>query len=267
LPKSSASASSITGWSCTASRWTVRADPLTQLRGAVRIAALIGALLLYVPIHLTTAALGRPSPWPRRFLARVARICGADLEVRGSPLLADVLFVSNHQSWLDIPIIAGATGTAFVATAGVGDWPLVGWLADLNNTIYVDRADRTGVHGQVGAVRAALERHQPVAIFPEGTTSLDLLPFKPALLEVVSPPPRAIRVQPLRLTYGVPDLIWIGEEPAITNMWRVLTHRRFRVLLECLEPFDPGTVGDRKAVAAEARGRILAGSAWERASV
>ncbi|HEV2569827.1 lysophospholipid acyltransferase family protein [Sphingomonas sp.] len=187
--------------------------------------------------------------------------------MRGSPIPADVLFVSNHQSWLDIPVIAGATGTAFVANSGVRDWPVVGWLAGFNNTVYVDRGDRTGVHGQVGVVRAALELHQPIAIFPEGTTSAELLPFKPSLLEVVSPPPRAIRVQPLRLTYGAPELAWVGDEPAPRNIWRVLRHRRFRVLLECLEPFDPAGVGDRKAIAAEARARILAGSAWERGSV
>jgi 1-acyl-sn-glycerol-3-phosphate acyltransferase len=197
----------------------------------------------------------------------VARISGADVELRGTPLSRDVLFVSNHQSWLDIPIIAGATGTAFVANSGVRDWPLVGWLAGLNNTVYVDRGDRTGVHGQVGAVRAALETRQPIAIFPEGTTSLDLLPFKPSLLEVVAPPPRDICVQPLRLTYGVPGLIWVGDEPAPRNMWRVLTHRRFAVLLEALEPFEPNAVGDRKAIAAEARARILAGSAWQRPGV
>ena len=189
------------------------------------------------------------------------------MDVRGTPLANDVLFVSNHQSWLDIPIIAGATGTAFVANSGVRDWPLVGWLAGLNNTVYVDRGDRGGVHGQVGAVREALARHQPIAIFPEGTTATDLLPFKPALLEVVSPPPRAIRVQPLRLRYGAPELAWVDDEPALTNMRRVLAHRRFHVLLECLEPFDPAMLGDRKAIAAEARSRILTGSAWQRPSV
>ncbi|WP_254447674.1 1-acyl-sn-glycerol-3-phosphate acyltransferase [Sphingomonas sp. ID1715] len=233
----------------------------------MRVLALVVALLFHVPAHLITRAAGRQSHWPRRFLARVAHICGADLEVKGEHLAKDVLFVSNHQSWLDIPIIAGATGTAFVANSGVRDWPVVGWLAGFNNTVYVDRADRAGVHGQVGAVRAALERHQPVAIFPEGTTARELLPFKPSLLEVVSPPPRAIRVQPLRLTFGAPELAWIGDEPALANIWRVLTHRRFRVLLEALEPFDPAAAGDRKAIAADARARIVAGSAWTPGSV
>lgn len=251
-----------------ASRSTARADPLAPFRGGLRVLALVAALLAYVPLHLLTRAFGRPSPWPRRFLARVARICGAELELHGAPLSSDVLFVSNHMSWLDIPLIAGATGTAFVAKSGVRDTPLVGWLASLNNTIYVDRGDRAGVHGQVGEVRAALARHQPVAIFPEGTTSRDLLPFKPALLEVVAPPPRAIRVQPLRLDYaGARDLAWVGDEPALANVWRVLTHRRFAVRLDCLEPFDATALPDRKAIAAEARVRVLTGSAWHGAGV
>lgn len=187
------------------------------------------------------------------------------MQVRGTPLPHDVLFVSNHTSWLDIPIIAGATGTTFVAAAGVKDWPLVGWLASLNNTVFVDRGNRAGVQGQVAAVREALTRHQPIAIFPEGTISVELLPFKPSLLEVVSPPPRAVRVQPLRLDYGEAiGLAWVGDETAPANAWRVLTRRgRFTVRLDCLEPLDPVALGARKAIAAEARARIVSGSAWE----
>jgi 1-acyl-sn-glycerol-3-phosphate acyltransferase len=36
---------------------------------------------------------------------------------------------------------------------------------------------------------------------------------------------------------------------------------RFVVRLECLDPFAPAEIGDRKAVAAEARRRILTASA------
>lgn len=248
-----------------ASRSIARADPLGFFRGCARLLTLAFATLLYVVMHVSTRAIGRPSHWPQRFLARVARICGARVEVRGALLPVDVLFVANHQSWLDIPIIAGATGTAFVATSDMKSWPLIGWLASLNNTIFVDRGDRAGVHGQVETIRAALASHQPVAIFPEGTTATALLPFKPALLEVVAPPPRAIRVQPLRLDYGnAIDLAWVDAEPAPANAWRVLTRRGvFTVQVDCLEPFDPLAIGDRKAIAAEARQRILAGSAWE----
>jgi lyso-ornithine lipid O-acyltransferase len=244
---------------------------MSLIWGFMRVLALAVALILHLVAHGATRLLRLPSLWPRRFLAAVARISGAVVEVRGQPLRQDVLFVANHTNWLDIPIMAGATGTTFVATADVKDWPLVGWLASLHRTVFVDRGNRLGVQGQVGAVRKALGQHQPVAIFPEGTTSdgANFLPFKPALLEVVSPPPRAIRVQPLLLDYGAArDLAWIGDEPALANAWRVLTRPgRFTVRLYCLDSFDPLDFGDRKAIAAEARRRILAAFAKARPGV
>jgi len=241
------------------------------VRIVARLVAIVIVCLACVLAHGLARALGRRSRWPQRFLWLVARLCGARVEMQGRPLDHDVLFVSNHLSWLDIPIIAGATGTAFVARADLRDWPVLGWLAGLNATVFVDRGDRAGVNAQVGAVRAALARHQPVAIFPEGTTSdgVTLLPFKPALLEVVAPPPRAIRIQPLALDYGAGrSLAWVGDETAFANFRRVLGRPgQFRVRLDCLAPFDPRDFGDRKGIAAEARRRILAASAGTRPSV
>lgn len=244
---------------------------LNGLRGVLRIAALVGLTLFCVPAHVVTRLIFKESHWPRRFLGWVARICGATVELRGTPLERDVLFVSNHSSWLDIPIIAGATGTAFVSNSGVAEWPLIGWLASLNNTVFVDRTDRAGVQAQIMIVRRALNTHQPVTVFPEGTTSngRDLLPFKPSLLEVVTSTPREVRVQPLHIDYvGARELAWLGDEPAARNAWRVLTRPgRFIVRLDCLEPFAPSDIGDRKAVAAESRRRILAASARTAGSV
>jgi hypothetical protein len=145
-----------------ASRSIARADPIAPVRGMARVAALVAALCAYVPLHFVTLALRRRSHWPRRFLARVARICGADVQVRGAPLTGDVLFVSNHSSWLDIPIIAGATGTAFVANSGIRSWPLVGWLASLNNTVFVDRGDRADLAVHAGTSRSRSSRKEPL---------------------------------------------------------------------------------------------------------
>lgn len=250
---------------------TFLADGLGVLRGIARIAALAGATLFCVFAHMVTRAIFRDSRWPRRFLGWIARICGAVVELRGEPLGQNVLFVSNHTSWLDIPIIAGATGTAFVSNSGVAEWPLIGWLASLNNTVFVDRTDRAGIQAQIMIVRRALNSHQPLTVFPEGTTSngRDLLPFKPSLLEVVTSTPREIRVQPLHIDYcDARDLAWVGDEPAARNAWRVLTRPgRFIVRLDCLESFAPAEIGDRKAVAAESRRRILAASARSIGSV
>lgn len=223
--------------------------------------ALVGLVLLCVPPHLAAKAIRRQSRWPRWFLGQAARLCGFDVAIAGRPLAQDVFFVANHVSWLDILALGGASGCAFVSKDDVGRWPVVGWLAAQNNTILVSRAERGAVQGQIGALRTALERHQPVALFPEGTTGdgHGLLPFKAALFAVLLPPPRAIRVQPVVIDYGaaLDDVAWVGDESAVSNVMRVLGRRgRTAVTLRFLDPFDPGAHPDRKAMAAEARARI-----------
>lgn len=245
-----------------ASLSTAKVDVIGPVRAVLRIATLVLLLLLSLPLHGLWRLVRQPSPWPRLFLGRVAALCGAAVERQGKAVPRDVLFVANHVSWLDIPVLAGATGTAFVAHEGVAKWPLIGWLAGLNNTIFVARADRLSVASQIDAIRAALDARQPIAIFPEGTTTdgNDLLAFKPALFEGIVPPPKPMMVQPVLLDYGPSsaDVAWVGDEPALTNAWRLLIRPDyFPVRVHFLDPFDPVDFADRKAIAAEARRRIL----------
>ncbi|MEG8027218.1 lysophospholipid acyltransferase family protein [Sphingomonas aerolata] len=80
------------------------------------------------------------------------------------------MFVANHLSWIDILLLSGATGTAFIAKAELRRAPLVGWLCTLNATIFVSRADRMAVTAQIAQLRDTLARDWPVTLFPEGTT-------------------------------------------------------------------------------------------------
>ena len=233
---------------------------MSRLRLLTRLAGLIGLLIVYVPLHYAWKLAGRRSPWPSRFLGASARMCGVRLRIVGEPLRRNALVVCNHQSWLDILILGGACGCAFVAKAELASVPLVGWMCRLNRTIFIAREDRRALQGQIAAVRAGLGEG-PVAIFAEGTTNdgTVLLPFKPALLQVLDPAPPGVRVQPLFLDYGgaAPAIAW-GEEDGGRNARRVLGRRgTLPVTLHCLEPFEPATMGDRKAIAAEARRRIV----------
>jgi len=157
--------------------------------------------------------------------------------------------------------LGGATGAAFVSKDDVARWPAVGWLAAQNNTLFISRERRGALTGQIDALRAAMLGHQPVALFPEGTTGdgQRLLPFKPALLAVLLPPPRPVMIQPVHIDYGdaASDIAWIGDEPAGANAKRVLERRgALPVTIRFLEPFDPSACADRKAIAALARERI-----------
>lgn len=234
-----------------------------RLRRVRRLLALTGSLALCLFPHLLYKLMRLPSPWPRRFLALAARSVGARARVEGKPRRRDIFFIANHVSWLDILLLGGASGAAFISHDGVAGWPLIGWLARQNNTIFVARADRHGVRDQIHTLRAALERHQPVALFPEGTTGdgRALLPFKPALLAGLMPPPRDLDIQPVWIDYGeaAPEIAWHGGESAGANAKRLLERAGpLPVTLHFLAPFDPEDFPDRKAVAEEARNRILA---------
>lgn len=239
---------------------------MRPVRLGVRVAAMAAALLLALPLHGIWRLLRLPSPWPRLLLGTVGRIAGARVTTVGSPLRRDAFFVANHQSWLDILILAGATGTAFIAKGELARVPLIGWLCRLNHTVFVDRGDRTAVATQAADVRAALDDGWSVAIFPEGTTGsgADLLPFKAPLLSALEPAPPRVRVQPVWIDYGpaAADIAWIGDEPGIDNVRKVLGRSgTIPVTLHVLDPFDPGPIGNRKAIAAEARARIEAAMA------
>src|SRR5690348_1612322 len=171
-PRGSASASSTIAWSSTASRSTATDKaPAVRMnaRAALRIGGLVGLFLVVGPIHVVTKALLGRSSWPRRFLACAAWIIGARPRVQGAPIRGHTLLISNHVSWLDILVIGGSTGCAFVSKDQLGH-PFIHWLADQNATVYVKRTHRKGAKDQANAVAQALEGERPVTIFPEGTT-------------------------------------------------------------------------------------------------
>jgi 1-acyl-sn-glycerol-3-phosphate acyltransferase len=244
-----------------ASRSIARIDAAGRLRIGLRLAGLVLALLICLAGHGLWRLFRLPSPWPRWVLGTAGWLCGARRRDVGRPLRRDVIFLANHTSWLDILVLAGATGTAFVAKAELRQVPLIGWLCTLNHTIFVARADRMGIAGQIAELRDALAHAWPVTIFPEGTTSGadELLPFKAPLLAVLEPPPPGVMVQPVLLNYGsaARDVEWLGDESGQANALRILARPgSFAVRVTCLEPFDPAACADRKAIAAEARQRI-----------
>jgi 1-acyl-sn-glycerol-3-phosphate acyltransferase len=242
---------------------TVAADPVGGLRFSGRALLMTAAVLICVPPHYLWRALGRPSPWSRLLLMAMARFSGMRVRHTGTPRRDHVLYVGNHLSWLDIPALGGITGTAFVAQDRIADWPVFGWLARLNNTVFVSRTDKLAVGQQIDDLRHAIARHRVLALFPEGTTTdgRSLLPFKAPLFAALDPPPPEMLIQPIVMDFDDTgkSLAWIGVETAPANGWRVLKRKgTFHVTVHFLEPFDPATIGHRKAVSAECRRRIAA---------
>ena len=227
----------------------------------LRLAGLIGLFLAYVPPHLLSKWLLGRSGWPPRFLRHAGLIIGVRPEVEGRPVEAHTLILANHTSWLDIILLGGWCNAAFVSKAEVKSTPLLGWIADQNRTLYIDRAARRDSHAQVRQIRQALDQSQPLAVFPEGTTGdgRRLLPFRTTLLAAVAPPPLAVSVRPVAIDYGeqADGVGWHSGERGMANFRRVLGRPgTMAVAIRLLDALP--AVDDRKELARLAQRSIAA---------
>jgi len=161
------------------------------------------------------------------------------------------LFVANHSSYLDIPVLGATLPASFVAKTEVASWPGFGILAKLQRTVFVDR--QRGTTGrQRDDIQARLEAGDNLILFPEGTSNDGnrVLPFRSALLSVAerSIKGAALTVQPVSVSYtglnGVPLghglrplLAWYGDMTLGPHLWAFCRLGRVRVVVE----FHPAT--------------------------
>lgn len=249
-----------------------------------RVAKLIGFLVVCLFFLVSVAAarpllLGFSQPARTRLVAEsvrlwaraCSRILGLRINVHG--LYGDLhstrrLLVSNHQSYLDVVIVASVFPALFVAKSEVSQWPLFGWLSRLGGTIFVNREDaRSGVSCAYRVSRA-LRDGVSVQVFPEATTGdgSTVLPFNglfftSALRSQAPSLPLAIKFQSLN---GRPmdrkaldTVCWYGEMDFARHFWNLLNIKSAEVSLTINEPIEAARAQRAKVLAQAAREQIL----------
>ncbi|ANY20355.1 2-acyl-glycerophospho-ethanolamine acyltransferase [Tsuneonella dongtanensis] len=241
-----------------------RIRPLGWALIVFRLLLMILMLVLCAPLHLLWKLVGAGRWWPRVFLAAIGMIAGLHIRIEGQPRRG-ALLLANHVSWLDIPALAHATGSAFVAHDGLTAFPVLKWLCEMNETVFIARHSRTSIADQVEQVRLAMDSRGSLTLFPEGTTSdgTGLLPFKSSLLSALVPLPAGVAVQPVLLAYeDAARIAWVGEEHGLDNFKRILARLRpIRLTMVFLEPLSGEALTDRKTISATARSEIASAMA------
>lgn len=220
--------------------------------------------LLLVPGWLAVRK-GTPaaSRYERRFMQQVARRLVNRLERTGAEAGGPgTLYVANHISWMDIPLLGSVLDTDFIAKSDVRSWPIIGPLSRRSGTLFVTREERHRVHHQADLIAERLRAGRSLLLFAEGTTSdgLAVLPFRSSLFEAAI---HAARIQPVAIGYhrgdgaGLSDdemrtIGWTGDDGLLSNL-ALVSRLSLRGEVRLTPCFVPETGMSRKALAERCR--------------
>jgi lyso-ornithine lipid O-acyltransferase len=243
-------------------------DIVAAFCGALKAAIFLALTFSLIPVALAFRRMDPQHPFriPVFYHRLLLKLMGIRVHVSGQPsTAAPILFVSNHASYLDVPILGSLVPAGFVAKTEVADWPLFGILSRIQNSVFVERR-KTRAADQRTLLQDYLAKKQSLILFPEGTSSdgLTALPFKSSLFGIVedSACGQSITVQPVSVTCteldGFPMLreerpvfAWYGEDlPLVPHLWNVFLHSGFTVEVIFHTPLATTATPNRKDLAA-----------------
>ncbi|MFT5209957.1 MAG: 1-acyl-sn-glycerol-3-phosphate acyltransferase [Flavobacterium sp.] len=110
------------------------------------------------------------------------------------------LYVSNHISYLDIFVLGSKVPGKYIAKAEVAKWPLFGFLAKLQDTLFIERRGRK-VGSQIEQIQQHLLKGNNLVLFPEGTSNIGtfVAPFHSSFFQ--SADHKEITIQPITVVY------------------------------------------------------------------
>ncbi len=250
----------------------------SSVRASARAAVYVALTLPLMPVQAMALVLrSRLAEWlPRFYHGLCCRVLGIRVIVRG-PMSAErpTLFVANHLSYLDIAVLSSVIAGSFVAKREVAGWPLFGWLAKLQRTVFIGRRP-AGVVGERDDIARRLAEGSNLILFAEGTSGdgTRLLPFKSSLFAAAhqSVAGRPIAVQPVSLAYtrldGMPIgrawrpyFTWYGDMGMLPHLWQAIGAGHLTVEIEFHRPVTIAGFASRKALAVHCEREIGAGLA------
>ncbi|MFJ4969918.1 lysophospholipid acyltransferase family protein [Streptomyces sp. NPDC088755] len=253
---------------CARHAGAVRAPLPAALRLLAGCAWTLSGVVCALPVRLLPGAVR--ARLVRRWAYGVPRAFGVRVTVRVHSRPASTggqLVVANHTSWLDIPLIASVLPGRMLAKSEVGRWPLLGRLAALGSTLFIDRDRLRALPEAVTTIGAALRSGSRVVAFPEGSTWCGRGSggaFRPAVFQAAID--AEVPVRPVRITYPAAGAVaFVGDDPLAASLWRVVRAAGLTAEVDVLAPIPAGDFAavsasgepGRRALARTARAAVL----------
>lgn len=148
-----------------------------------------------------------------------------------------MLFVGNHVSYLDIPLLLATQQIGFLTKKEVSKWPIFGFASAFIGCIFVDRSSKES-RGQAldDIAKKILKEHYNVAIFPSGTTSLkEDIPWRHGVFKLAKD--KSIKVQPFRITYDpLRTAAYIDDDTFVVHVFELLKQGKLKASIEFGKP-------------------------------
>ena len=205
------------------------------------------------------ASTERRQRWSQLFMHTLSNALPFKVRVVGQVPQQPMLWVSNHVSWTDIPLLGMLAPLSFLSKAEVRTWPIAGWLALKAGTLFIRRGgnDSQLLRQQISQ---HLQQDCALLIFPEGTTTdgRSLRTFHGRLL--ASAIDTQTPLQPVALRYlrnGQSDAIapFVGDDDLLSHLFRLFANDCAEVEIHLLAPIA-STSEERAALAFKAQQAI-----------
>jgi len=237
----------------------------------IAISATLLGLVQFIAILVSKPTARRIPIFYHRFLLWLLdmRVTVTNEPEPGEPRL----FVSNHNSYLDIVVLGSLIEGCFVAKSEVATWPFFGWLAKLSRTVFVKRENRREARDQRDRIVTQMTEGDSIILFPEGTSSdgNHVDPFKTALFSAAEVDQEELGgkpwVQPVTVAYtGLHGMAigrrqrsvfaWYGDMDLMPHLWQFLRLGASEVQVIFHAPVHADDFATRKELASHCQGVV-----------
>jgi len=221
--------------------WALATVPLTVI-----------GILLAIPVLGRRRAFYTVGPM---FARGMAWFCHIPFTLQGWERLPEairegrqsVIFMSNHESQMDPPVLVAALPipAVFIAKKELQYVPFIGWAGWAAGVIFIDRGNRERAIRSIRDAAQQIRGGKNVVIFPEGTRSRSgqMLPFKKGGFALA-----------IEADVPIVPMATVGGFRVLASGSLRIRPGRYKLLMG--EPVHPADHPDRDALMQEVRNRI-----------
>jgi 1-acyl-sn-glycerol-3-phosphate acyltransferase len=202
----------------------------------LKILLIFFVILILIPIQyfIVLTNLKCKSFIPLIFHKTILKVLGIKLKLLGEKSnIRPLVLVGNHTSYLDIIILGSIMPISFIAKEEISNWFLFGFLAKMQNTIFIKRKNYKTLES-LKNINKTLDTNSVIVLFPEGTTNAGkkILNFKSSFFNLFENN-NTLRLQNFSLCYTHindmpidnrtrPQISWYGDMDIISHLSNLL---------------------------------------------